>query len=241
MSERIRYAWGQSSLGDFIAAISDEGLVAFEFMKRSGGVPAALRERFPGAAIDLDEAGLADVVGRLAAVVERPDVDAGLPLDMRGSDYQKKVWGILCRVPAGQTTSYGAIAAEMGTPLDARDVTDAIANNMIARLLVGLSMGGKAQARAVGARAASRGVSSCLLTCTGPRRYSLVARARCRHPKRLRRPVGRRCSLTEVRMIFLRPIAWKLLAMQPLPLLLRCLYSKFIGPTLRRGSWQKNF
>jgi AraC family transcriptional regulator of adaptative response/methylated-DNA-[protein]-cysteine methyltransferase len=135
MSERIRYAWGQSSLGDFIAAISDEGLVAFEFMKRSGGVPAALRERFPGAAIDLDEAGLADVVGRLAAVVERPDVDAGLPLDMRGSDYQKKVWGILCRVPAGQTTSYGAIAAEMGTPLDARDVTDAIANNMIAILI----------------------------------------------------------------------------------------------------------
>ena len=135
MSERIRYAWGQSSLGDFIAAISDEGLVAFEFMKRSGGVLIALRERFPEAAIDLDEAGLADVVGRLAAVVERPDVDAGLPLDMRGSDYQKKVWGILCRVPAGQTTSYGAIAAEMGTPLDARDATDAIANNMIAILI----------------------------------------------------------------------------------------------------------
>jgi len=47
----------------------------------------------------------------------------------------EKGLGILCRVPAGQTTSYGAIAAEMGTPLDARDVTDAIANNTIAILI----------------------------------------------------------------------------------------------------------
>jgi AraC family transcriptional regulator, regulatory protein of adaptative response / methylated-DNA-[protein]-cysteine methyltransferase len=135
MSERIRYTWGQSSLGDFIAAISDAGLVAFEFMKRSGGVPARLRERFPEAAIDLDEAGLADVVGKLAAVVERPDIDPGLRLDMRGSDYQKKVWGILRRIPSGQTINYGAIAAAMGTPRDARDVTDAIANNIIAILI----------------------------------------------------------------------------------------------------------
>ncbi len=135
MSERIRYAWGQSSLSDFIAAISNEGLVAFEFMKRNSGVPAVLRERFPGAAIDVDEAGLADVVGMLAAVVERPDIDPGLRLDMRGSDYQKKVWGILRRIPVGQRINYGAIAAEMGTPRDARDVTDAIANNTIAILI----------------------------------------------------------------------------------------------------------
>jgi AraC family transcriptional regulator of adaptative response/methylated-DNA-[protein]-cysteine methyltransferase len=135
MSERIRYTWGQSSLGDFFAAISDQGVVAFEFMKRNGGVPASLRERLPEAAIDLDEAGLADVVEKLAAVVERPDVDPGLRLDMRGSDYQKKVWSILRRIPAGQTINYGAIAAEMGTPRDARDVTDAIANNMIAILI----------------------------------------------------------------------------------------------------------
>ena len=135
MSERIRYAWGQSSLGDFIAAISNEGLVAFEFVKRSSGVPAILRERFPGAAIDLDEAGLADVVGRLAAVVEQPDIDPGFRLDMRGSDYQKRVWGILRRIPSGRTISYGAIAAEMGTPRDARDVTEAIASNTIAILI----------------------------------------------------------------------------------------------------------
>ena len=47
MTEQIRYAWGQSSLGDFIAAMSDDGLVTFEFMRRIVGVPAPLRERFP--------------------------------------------------------------------------------------------------------------------------------------------------------------------------------------------------
>jgi AraC family transcriptional regulator of adaptative response/methylated-DNA-[protein]-cysteine methyltransferase len=135
MSERSCYAWGESSLGDFFAAISDEGLVAFEFIKRNGGVPATLHERFPEAGFDLDEAGLADVIGKLAAVLDRLDIDPGLRLDMRGSDYQKKVWSILRRIPAGQTINYGAIAAEMGTPRDARDVTDAIANNMIAILI----------------------------------------------------------------------------------------------------------
>ena len=135
MTEQIRYAWGQSSLGDFIAAISDEGLVTVEFMRRIVGVPAPLRERFPEARVDLDETGLADIVGRLAAVVERPDTDAALRLDMRGTEYEKKVWGILRRIPAGQTVTYGAIAAEMGTPRDARDVTEAIANNPIAILI----------------------------------------------------------------------------------------------------------
>jgi AraC family transcriptional regulator of adaptative response/methylated-DNA-[protein]-cysteine methyltransferase len=109
--------------------------VAFEFTERSNKALATLRARFPEAVIDPDETGLAEVVGKLADVIERPDLDPGISLDIRGSDYQKKVWNILRRTPAGQTTNYGAIAAEMGTPRDARDVTDAIANNTIAILI----------------------------------------------------------------------------------------------------------
>jgi AraC family transcriptional regulator of adaptative response/methylated-DNA-[protein]-cysteine methyltransferase len=135
MSERIRYAWGRSSLSDFIAAISDEGLAAFEFTKRSSEALATLRTRFPQAVIEPDEAGLAGLVGNLADVIERPDIAPDIPLDIRGSAYQQKVWDILRRIPAGQTINYGAIAAEMGTPGDARDVTDAIANNTIAILI----------------------------------------------------------------------------------------------------------
>ena len=135
MSERIRYAWGRSSLGDFITAMSNEGVVAFEFTERRSEALATLRVRFSDAVVESDEAGLAEVVRKLAAVIERPALDPGIPLDIRGSDYQKKVWDILRRIPAGQTTHYGAIAAEMGTPRDARDVTDAIANNTIAILI----------------------------------------------------------------------------------------------------------
>ena len=135
MSESIRYAWGQSSLGDFITAISHAGVVAFEFTERRNEALTTLRARFSEAAIEPDEAGLAEIVRKLTDVIERPDLDPGIPLDIRGSEYQKKVWDIVRRIPAGQTTHYGAIAAEMGTLRDARDVTDAIANNTIAILI----------------------------------------------------------------------------------------------------------
>ena len=135
MSERIRYAWGESSLGDFMVATSEEGVVAFEFAQRGAAALDALRARFPGAELESDEPGLAELVEKLAAAIERPDLDPGIPLDFRGSDYQKQVWTILRGIPAGQTTTYGAIAAAMGSPRDARDVTDAIASNPIAILV----------------------------------------------------------------------------------------------------------
>jgi AraC family transcriptional regulator, regulatory protein of adaptative response / methylated-DNA-[protein]-cysteine methyltransferase len=135
MSERIRYAWGGSSLGDFIAAMSDKGLVMFEFGSRGGKTLDRLRELFPDANLELDEDGLAETVGKLADVVEHPDHDPGIPLDLRGTAFERKVWEIVREIPPGTATNYGAIAAEMGTPRDARAVTDAIVWNSIAILV----------------------------------------------------------------------------------------------------------
>jgi AraC family transcriptional regulator of adaptative response/methylated-DNA-[protein]-cysteine methyltransferase len=135
MSEIIRYAFGRSSLGDFLTAISDRGLVAFEFGSRHDALVDALHRRFPAATIEQDDAGLSDTVEKLATAVDHPERDPGLAVDMRGSDYEKRVWHILREIPAGQTTTYGAIAAMMGTPRDARDVTEAIAANTIAILI----------------------------------------------------------------------------------------------------------
>ena len=92
MSERIRYAWGSSSLGDFIAAASDDGLVAFEFGEQGAAMLDTLQMRFPDAAIVDDRSGLSDMVGKLEHLVDHPDQDPGIVLDMRGSDYQKQVW-----------------------------------------------------------------------------------------------------------------------------------------------------
>src|SRR3546814_2053169 len=132
MTETIRWASGRSALGGFIAATSDRGLVAVEFGDRPAGLVEALRARFPGAEIVEDEAGLSDLVGRLATVVDHPEHASVLALDARGTEYERRVWDLLREVPAGQTTTYGAIAAKMGTPHDARDVTQAIAANAIA-------------------------------------------------------------------------------------------------------------
>jgi AraC family transcriptional regulator of adaptative response/methylated-DNA-[protein]-cysteine methyltransferase len=134
MSERIRYAWGSSSLGDFIAAASDDGLVAFEFGEQGTAMLDTLQMRFPDAAIVDDRSGLSDMVGKLEHLVDHPDQDPGIVLDMRGSDYQKQVWAMLREVPAGETTNYGSLAAKLGTR-DARDVTEAIGSNAIAILI----------------------------------------------------------------------------------------------------------
>ena len=134
MSERIRYAWGISALGDFIAAVSDQGLVAFEFGEPGATMLEALQARFSDAVIEDDRSGLSETVGKLEHLVDCPDKDLGIALDMRGSDYQKTVWTLLREIPAGETTSYGALAAKLGTR-DARDVTEAIGANAIAILI----------------------------------------------------------------------------------------------------------
>ncbi len=134
MEEKIRYAWGASSLGEFIAAVSDVGLLAFEFGENRTAILKTLESRLPEASVVNDQDGLAGIVESLERVVDRPGQDAEIALDMRGSDYQKQVWTMLREIPAGETTSYGALAAKLGTR-DARDITEAIGSNTIAILI----------------------------------------------------------------------------------------------------------
>lgn len=134
MDEEIRYAWGESPMGGFIAAVSDKGLVAFEFTDTRATGLELLRARTGGARLIEDPAGLAPMITRLAAVVDAPGYGDDIPLDPRGSEYERMVWQMLRGIPAGETTSYGALAARLGTR-DARDVTAAIASNGIAILI----------------------------------------------------------------------------------------------------------
>jgi AraC family transcriptional regulator of adaptative response/methylated-DNA-[protein]-cysteine methyltransferase len=134
MREIIRFAWGISSLGDFMVALSEKGLVALEFNSRHAEAEEALRVRFPDADIVDSQADLANTVELLRRAIEDPGVDPGLSLDLRGTAYEVNVWKMLRAIPAGETTNYGALAAELGTR-DARDVTEAIANNPIAVLV----------------------------------------------------------------------------------------------------------
>ena len=73
MSNRIRYAWGQSPFGDFIVAMDGEDLVAFEFPLRTDDAVDTLRRRFPGSAVEEDATGLKATLAACAQFVDHPD------------------------------------------------------------------------------------------------------------------------------------------------------------------------
>jgi len=134
MRETIRFAWGISSLGDFIVAVSDKGLVALQFGSHRSTAEAALRARFPKVDVIDSQEQMTDVLERVGRAIEVPGFDPAIPLDLRGTAYEVGVWSMLRAIPAGKTTSYGALAARLGTH-DAREVSEAIACNPIAVLV----------------------------------------------------------------------------------------------------------
>lgn len=131
MHETIRFAWGISSLGDFLLAVSEKGIVALEFSSARMAMEDALRMRFPQAVLERSDEGIASMTAIVAGLVDDPAAGCNLPLDLRGTPYEKQVWQLLREIPAGQTTSYGALAGRLGTR-DAREVTAAIASNPVA-------------------------------------------------------------------------------------------------------------
>jgi AraC family transcriptional regulator, regulatory protein of adaptative response / methylated-DNA-[protein]-cysteine methyltransferase len=134
MREIIHFAWGISSFGDFMVAMSDKGLVALEFSSNHPATEGALRIRFPEADVIDSQQGLIDVLERVNRAIEEPGFDPAVPLDLRGTPYEVEVWSMLREIPVGKTTNYGALAAKLGTR-DAREVTEAIACNPIAVLV----------------------------------------------------------------------------------------------------------
>jgi AraC family transcriptional regulator, regulatory protein of adaptative response / methylated-DNA-[protein]-cysteine methyltransferase len=134
MREIIRLAWGTGSLGDFMVAMSNTGLVAVDFSSDRPAAQTALYARFPDADVIGDEPGLREVIERVTRAVEEPGFDPAVPLDLRGTPYEVGVWSMLRAIPVGETTNYGALAARLGTR-DAREVTEAIARNPIAVLV----------------------------------------------------------------------------------------------------------
>ena len=132
MKETIRYAWGQSTLGEFIAAVSGRGLVAVEFGDDRTRLKQDLLQRFAEADVVEDHASLADVIDKVIARIEQPRSDGELALDLRGSEFELRVWQALRDIPAGERVSYGDIAARLGLPGMAREVGQACAANTIA-------------------------------------------------------------------------------------------------------------
>jgi AraC family transcriptional regulator of adaptative response/methylated-DNA-[protein]-cysteine methyltransferase len=135
MTETIRYAWGESSLGSFMAALSQRGVVALDFTEPGPEFLVMLRQRFPGATLVEDPEALAGTIAQLTQLIERPERASDLPLDPRGSDFELRVWAVLRQIPAGETATYGEIAARIGAPRETREVGEACAANSLAILI----------------------------------------------------------------------------------------------------------
>lgn len=130
--EIIRFACGRSSLGEVLVAATDRGICAILLGTAPAELSADLARRFPHAALQPASADLADWIRRVVALVDDPRGGATLPLDIRGTAFQRRVWEALRTIPPGQTRTYGEVAAQLGTPAAVRAVAGACAANALA-------------------------------------------------------------------------------------------------------------
>lgn len=128
----IRFAVGQCSLGAILVAQSNRGICAITLGDDPDKLVRDLQDRFPNADLIGGDAGFEALVARVVGFVETPQAGLDLPLDIRGTAFQERVWQALRNVPAGQTVSYAEVARRIGSPGSARAVARACGANTIA-------------------------------------------------------------------------------------------------------------
>ena len=128
----IRFAIGECSLGSILVARSERGICAISLGDDPEALARDLQDRFPHARLIGDDAGFAALVARVVGFVETPNVGLDLPLDVRGTAFQQRVWQALREIPPGSTASYAEIALRIGAPKSVRAVAQACGANPLA-------------------------------------------------------------------------------------------------------------
>jgi AraC family transcriptional regulator of adaptative response/methylated-DNA-[protein]-cysteine methyltransferase len=128
--EVIRYCLGPTALGQLLVAQSLDGICALLLGDDAAVLKADLAHRFPKAG--LVEDGALAAFPKAAALMADPSAKVDLPLDPRGTEFQRSVWNALCGIPAGQTVSYAELAGRIGKPDAVRAVASACGANPIA-------------------------------------------------------------------------------------------------------------
>jgi AraC family transcriptional regulator of adaptative response/methylated-DNA-[protein]-cysteine methyltransferase len=129
---RIRFAVGQCSLGAILVAATDKGVCAIAFGDDPDALVQDLQDRFDRAQLIGGDAEFEQLVAKVVGFVEQPSLGLDLPLDVRGTAFQQRVWQALREIPAGATISYLEIAQRIGAPKAVRAVAQACAANAIA-------------------------------------------------------------------------------------------------------------
>lgn len=128
----IRFAIGQCSLGAILVARSGRGVCAISLGDDPEQLARELQDRFPRARLMGGDADFERLVAQVVGLVEAPGQGADLPLDVRGTAFQQRVWQALRAIPPGTTASYAEIAERIGAPAATRAVAQACGANPLA-------------------------------------------------------------------------------------------------------------
>ena len=120
--EFVRAAIGESLLGKVLIAATGRGVCAVEFGDSESELCARLKQQFPRAEIDSDDNQFRELVRKTIRLINEPRGAHNLPLDIRATAFQRRVWRALQNIPAGETKTYSQIANDIGAPKSARAV-----------------------------------------------------------------------------------------------------------------------
>jgi AraC family transcriptional regulator of adaptative response/methylated-DNA-[protein]-cysteine methyltransferase len=132
MNELILFSAVRCALGMALVAKSERGLCALLLGDDTVDLVRELRGRFPGADLREDDATLEPLLKAVAEFLAHPGSTLNVPLDLRGSAFEERVWRALQDIPAGAVRTYGEIAQRLGAPRAAKEVGEACAANALA-------------------------------------------------------------------------------------------------------------
>lgn len=130
--EVIRFAVAQCSLGAILVAQGKRGICAIMMDDDPEVLVRDLQDQFPKAQLLGGEEGFEQVVAQVVGMIEMPERGLQLPLDVRGTAFQERVWQALREIPPGSTMSYAEVAERIGAPRAVRAVANACASNRLA-------------------------------------------------------------------------------------------------------------
>jgi len=128
----IRFAIAESSLGSILVASSEKGVCAILMGDNPDALARDLQDQFPKAHLIGGDEKYEKLVAKVIGFIEAPRIGLDLPLDIRGTAFQQRVWKELQRIPAGGTASYSEVAKRIGSPKSTRAVAQACGANALA-------------------------------------------------------------------------------------------------------------
>ena len=132
MNQEIVFSTGECVLGVVLVAKGDRGVCAILLGDDADQLTRDLRHRFPQAGLRSARSELEPLIAKVTSFLAAPAMGLDVPLEMRGTTFEQRVWRAVQEIPAGSTESYADVARRLGLPASAKEVGEACAANILA-------------------------------------------------------------------------------------------------------------